>query len=67
MIDAVIREVIAHSKKPIWVSLNIEPKEAARLMALLDKNATVSPALLRELKEEFAEKYSQLLKEGVVT
>jgi hypothetical protein len=66
MIDAVIREVIAHWKKPIWLSVNIEPKEAARLLALLEKNATVSPALLRELKEDFAEKYSQLLKEGVV-
>jgi hypothetical protein len=66
MIDAVIREVLAHWPKAIWLSVQIEPKEAARLLALLDKNATVSPALLRELKENFAEKYSQLLKEGVV-
>jgi len=67
MIDAVIREVIAHWKKPMWVSVHLEPKEAARLMALLDKNATASPALLCELKEEFADIYSQLLKNGVST
>jgi hypothetical protein len=65
MIDAVIREVISLTKKTLWLSIQIEPKEAARLLALLDKNTTASPALHREVKELFAEEYARLLKEGL--